>query len=674
MTLLSGHSLTARDRFQPETMSLNLEERNSNATITLGPEAPEIGVKDWIRDDTEPGKGIVWRVKSVTENMETRTRTIALEHCVQALKDLVLFGEIQPKDITGKSTDKKCTAKQAVNYILGKQKDWKLGEMAKNPSNPYSFSGDTLYAALETVTGSLQDVQWEYDFSSYPFTLHLRAYPAGFQSEMRMSRNITSLRRQIDRSRMFTRFYPIGKNNLKLGGNHYVQKNTDLYGVICKVETDQSLDTTEKLEAWANKRLNRHAQPTVTITISGQDLSTATGEALDKIQLGKNCRVPLPEYGTTIQERVTKLSWSDKIGKPTDMTVTMANNLEDVAKIINNLQKNASSGGRAGAKNSEEDHAWINDTTEKVEIVAEAVGGKGPDGKPNWSRVSQLTVDGNGIDARVTKTEGGLVTAQSKITQTENSISQVVTAVGKNGKVTAASIVTAINNDESEIRISADKIYLEGNVSLNSVLKVLSNTATFTGLVQFGTDTATRIRIGSGYVSTPNIRIGSGTQLHTVNFAVLDKMIKEASLSGNTLTLTRFDGSKINFSKAITLSGQWGGRKFTATPSAGTPLVTELRSSVPNSKRTISGNTVTMTIQATIGDSETFVDCGNITVTIPDLHPTQYSMAKGYNTDDSVYYGKLYNSSGQALTSNNYYWYGCSTNVGGGQSSVNFWR
>ena len=622
MTLLSGHSLTAKDRFQPETMSLNLEERNSNATITLGPEAPEISVKDWIRDDTEPGKGIVWRVKSVTESMEARTRTIALEHCIQALKDLVLFGDTEPKDITGKSTDKKCTAKQAVNYILGKQKDWKLGEIAKNPSNPYSFSGDTLYAALETVTGSLQDVQWEYDFSSYPFTLHLRAYPAGFQSEMRMSRNITSLRRQIDRSRMFTRFYPIGKNNLKLGGNHYVQKNTDLYGVICKVETDQSMDTKDKLEAWANKRLNRHAQPTVTITISGQDLSTATGEALDKIQLGKNCRVPLPEYGTTIQERVTKLSWSDKIGKPGDMTVTMANNLEDVAKIINNLQKTTSSGGRAGAKNSEEDHAWITDTTDKVEIVAEAVGGKGLDGKPNWSRVSQLTVDGNGIDARVTKTEGGLVTAQSQIKQTENSISQVVTAVGKNGKVTAASIVTAINNDESEIRISADKVVLEGNISLNSVLKVLSNTATFTGLVQFGTDSSTRIRIGNGFVSAPNVRIGSGTQIHTVNFAVLDKMVKTMeSRSGGVIRLTRFDGTYLDFSKAIS-SWTWGGGSgkinVTALPQNQTKSV---KVSI-DGRSTISANgTYTYTVDYENSDGDDVSTGATKTVTV-DVYPT----------------------------------------------------
>jgi hypothetical protein len=48
MILLDGQSLRIRDRFPVESMPLNLEERNSTATITVGPEAPEIKVGDWL--------------------------------------------------------------------------------------------------------------------------------------------------------------------------------------------------------------------------------------------------------------------------------------------------------------------------------------------------------------------------------------------------------------------------------------------------------------------------------------------------------------------------------------------------------------------------------------------------------------------------------------------------
>ena len=65
MILLNGHSLAVKDVFRPETMQLNLSERQSQASITVGPDAPVIAVDNWIQDDTAPGKGIIWRVKSM---------------------------------------------------------------------------------------------------------------------------------------------------------------------------------------------------------------------------------------------------------------------------------------------------------------------------------------------------------------------------------------------------------------------------------------------------------------------------------------------------------------------------------------------------------------------------------------------------------------------------------
>ena len=419
MILLDGHSLRIRDRFQPESMALILAEKNSSATIILGPEAPEITVKDWVKDETEPGKGIVWRVKTVSESVETRTRTITLEHVIQTLKDRVMFGETTPGTITGRKTDTVCTARQAAAYALSWQSDWKLGETAVNPSNPYTFNGDTVMAALETITSSLDSVQWEYDLSRYPFTLHIRKQPTGFQSEMRMSRNITSLRRQIDRSRMYTRIYPIGQNNLHIDGD-YLSKNEGIWGTVCKVETDNSQDTKEKLRAWAQERLNRHCEPLVTITISGLDLSRSTGEPLDQVVTMRNCRVPLPDIGTTITARVQKTSWADKIREPERFTVTMANEAEDVASIINSLQKSGGKSGRAGAKKDEEDHAWFVDTADHVGMVAEAVAGPGAD--KDWSRVASIFVDGTGIHQRVVRTEGEIVTAQTAIEANEYAI------------------------------------------------------------------------------------------------------------------------------------------------------------------------------------------------------------------------------------------------------------
>lgn len=457
MYLLSGQSLATADWFRPESMALNLEERKSTATITVGPEAPAIQVGAWLRDDQEPGNGIIWRVKSVETQYHTNSRTIQLEHIVNTLRDGVMFGEVTPKTITGNNSATTCTAKKAMQYILGRQDIWTLGTFDSaysDVTNPYNFNGDGLFAALETVTASLDDAHWEYDLSSLPFKLKILSASSDVDSEMRMSRNIRTIRRTVDRSRMFTRLYPIGENNLHITGD-YVSRNEATYGTICKIETESSKKDKAELKRWALERLKNHCEPTVTITVDGLDLSQDTGEPLDRLTICRKCRVPLPEFGTTITEKITKLSWSDKIREPKKVTVTLANNREDIASIINKQNAKGGGGARAKAKKDEEDHAWIDDTTEHVQLVAEAIIGHGPDGV-DWSRVATLGVDGEGIHGRVTRAEGYMVTLSARLDMTEERLTiafeNAIASTRSEFAMTAESLRIGFENDLASTR------------------------------------------------------------------------------------------------------------------------------------------------------------------------------------------------------------------------------
>ena len=635
MILLKGHTLEKKSWFAPETMALNLEERNSTATLTCGPEAPEISVGDWLQDDTDPGKGIVWRVKTVNDAVETATRTITLEHVINTLKDIVMFGEVTPQMITGVKTDR-CTARQAAVYIMGKQGEWRLGNLEENPENPYSFNGETLWAALETITGSLEDVQWEYNLNSMPFTLHIRKIPEEFSSEMRMSRNITTMRRQIDLSRTYTRFYPIGKNNIHIDGD-YLSKNERLWGIRCKVETDQSQDTKEKLKNWARERLNRHCDPLVTITISGLDLSRSTGEPLDKIQVGRKCRVPLPEKGITLTERVTKLSWSDKIKEPEKFTATLANLQEDVASIINSMQKASGGGGKAAAKEAEEDHAWFVDTTTHVGMVAEAVAGAGAD--KDWSRVSEIIADGTGLHGRVTKTEDDVIAqetrieaneeairleAEKRISQDESLLGKLNVEAGKVGMVVgtkngqnfikAAEICVAINDDgSSQAVIEADKIHLLGEtiakkitadyistkVGELTVLKVksigVSGGASFSGAVTCaGTINAKNLILDDVSVGAAvwNIRLQRDGDTY--------KLQKQTVLGSGWVDVG-------TFSRATALDGSWSGGVLTVTA---TPQGKTFTTAVEGGTESWSGGIGTIPIRYTKNGGASYYNTG----------------------------------------------------------------
>ena len=349
LRVLNGHSLETKALLYPESMGLNLSERDSTASPTADRDEPQMQVGDWAQDMDEPGAGIVWRVRTVDTQYNTETITYTLEHMINSLADRILPDEVKADDMGGSVGS--CTAKQAAQYILGQQSDWVLGDFDyESVSNPYRFSGETLKAALETISNSLEDPIWEYDFSTYPFKLHIRQQSDTVDSELRADRNLTTLKYTIDRTRMYTRFYPVGKNNLKPDGK-YVSKNEAIYGRVDKTETDQSKDTEAKLIAWANERLERHAEPLVTVTISGLDLSESTGESLDRIKISRyKCRVPLPAYNTTIVEKVTKLSWRDKIKDKESVTATLANALADVQSIIKEEKSKSGGGGRTAAE------------------------------------------------------------------------------------------------------------------------------------------------------------------------------------------------------------------------------------------------------------------------------------------------------------------------------------
>ena len=459
MILLSGHSLTRSRKVPMEKLSLRLSERNSTASMVPA-DMSGINTESWFVDETNPGAGIVWRVRSIQTAYAINTPTVTLEHIINTLKDRIIFGEIETKDISGNDT---CTAEEAVRFILDHQSIWRLGSFGYDVSGPYKFNGDTLFDALVRVTRSLDNPVWTYDMSQYPFVLNINPMPSGVGSEMRAGRNISAVTRTIDKSSMYTRFYPIGKDALHINGD-YVSKNEGTYGVICKTEVDQSLETEEDLRAWANERLRKHAMPAVTVEVEGLELADATGESLDRIRLGRLCRIPLPEFGTTIEERVTELNYQDKVHQPEVVTVKLSNQAEDVThdllEVISEAIKEgagpsgsgrAGGGGRGGASQSKKDHAWFEDTDEHVAMCAEGIIGVDANGEPNWVRLSQIVVDGKGIHQTVEEIQNGNVIRDAKIEVNEHNIAQEVNDRSQMGQVLQAKITVEADRITQEV-------------------------------------------------------------------------------------------------------------------------------------------------------------------------------------------------------------------------------
>ena len=621
MILLSGHSLTPARRVPLEGMGLRLTERDASASMTPA-DMTGIDSNSWLQDETAPGQGIVWRVRSIQQAYATRTPTVQLEHAIATLKDRILFGVIKAEDISGGST---CTAKQAVEYILSQQSDWTLGTFGYSVSNPYKFDGDTLFDALEKVSASLPDAWWSYDFSTYPFVIHINPRPSGVACVLRPGRNLTAISRTVDRSGMYTRFYPIGKEDLHVPGN-YISRNEDLYGTIAHVETDQSLETVAELTAWANEGLNRHAEPRVTVSADGLELSRATGESLDSLTLGRLCRIPLQEFGTTIEERIVELNYPDKIKTPEVVRITMANAREDVTRILAESIKQAArgGGGRAGARQQKEDHAWFEDTDEHVAMCAKGIVGVDASGEPNWMLLSQIVVDGTGVHQHVQSVQEDVVQAEASIemnaqaivaevtraTGTESELSGAITVEagkvamvvgtrttqsGEENYIKAGEITLAINESTgaSEAKIDAGHVYIGNDKSTTVIAGKLNASDVTANYIQAKISdisilAANALSVagginGSGTLTVANlatfngsVRLGSG---NSFSKCIVSATVNETT---NTLTLVDSNGDTVNFSKAasVVLSGSWSGTTYTASAVAGSTVVDTISTSV----------------------------------------------------------------------------------------------
>ena len=363
------------------------------------------------------------------------------------------------------------------------------------------------------------------------------------------------------------------------------------------------------------------------ISISGLDFSRATGENLDQLVINKVCRVPLPKYGTTILEPIVHLSWKDKISKPEDVQVTLCNAIEDVASFAKEQAASGGRGGRADAKEKQEDHAWFVDTESHVAMVAEAIIGRDPGASVDWSRVSEIIVDGSGIHQAVVQAQGSLVemdgridmneeslttaftriggldgsmvmtaeslttvftktgisslgqneTLYSKISQEAGRIDLVVSGSGTSASIKIGAIVDGIN--QSAVQIDAAKIYLNGDVIATAISAVslelqslMAGTAKATLInTDALTTTSASLSVGSGDSGGSGTMYFRGNQYYRQGLTLgpVGSLIAEAHFLGDSSTAV-----SLNHSHAITMteitSGQHAG-EVQATIGAAVP-------------------------------------------------------------------------------------------------------
>lgn len=269
---------------------------------------------------------------------------------------------------------------------------------------------------------------------------------------------------------MYTRVYPTGKNNLHIDSVNsnvsYLDRNTATYGVIAQVITDSTIGSPALLKAWAEKQLKKNAEPKYTVSITGYELSESTGEKLDKLIAGRLCRIPLPEYGVTITERLTELSWKDPVNQPEAVTCTLANELKTITGVLN---EQARGGGGGGKKANTEHDCELGEDEEKIEEFENADIWINRDSI--WAVCGCYTVTTTSTGKKLKVNDGTALVLERNGTEW---------GVYDQGNLTGGIMIQKINGT-TETTIRADKINIDGVVTALAAKQIAVLTMHTTG-------------------------------------------------------------------------------------------------------------------------------------------------------------------------------------------------
>lgn len=466
----------------------------STASLTL-PNGEHAAFHEWVEIFTQNGSAGVYRVCG-TSDTYTDEASVELEHGICVLEDAIIPGK---GTISG-------TLSHVLSAMLAHQVVqangaplWALGTVETSAAASYDYDSTNLLSAVIAVVPD--GYMLTLDQSALPWKLGVSAMETTPSCEGRLSRNLRSVTVTVDDEEFCTRIYCD-----KLPEPGYMDGPTaGTWGIIAKTITAQDNVTQESLVAYITQYLEDHKNPRVSIECDAEDLSSITGESIDRLEKGRLFRLALPDYGVAMEERILSVRTASAYVDPARVRLSLSNSIRDTADMLvyidNTVTGGASSssarGGYVGAGGSGISPASVLDMLKKTETYITA--------DEAWTREAGLRIESNAAELYATKTaivgdwtgdvetidalirastdNGGLV---AMLVGRENSAEEVnalisATAAG-GGLVTIKASQTdldamgeRVSSAEASIEVNADSIELK--VSKNGVISAINQTA-----------------------------------------------------------------------------------------------------------------------------------------------------------------------------------------------------
>ena len=495
----------------------------STASLTL-PEGEHAAFGEWVEVFTKNGSAGVYRVVSASETY-TGEASAELEHGICALGDAIIPGK---GTISG-------TLSEVLSAMLGYQVVvaggatlWALGSVATNAQASFDHDSTNLLSAVLAVVPD--GYMLTFDQRALPWRLGVAKMAETAECEGRLSRNLRGVTVTVDDEDFCTRIYC----NMLPSPGYLDGPTVGTWGTKAKTITAQENVTQESLNAYITQYLEDHKNPRVSIECDAEDLSSITGEHIDRMEKGRLFRLALPDYGVSMEERILSVHTGIAYDEPERVRLTLANSIRDTADTLVYIEKSVNGGASSSSarggyvrgggggsgispasvldmlKKAEtyitEDEAWtreagirIESNTAEMYATKKAIVGGWTGNVETIDALIQASTDNGGLVAMLvgrknsaeevntaisaTAAGGGLITLKASQTDLDamgKRVSGAEASIKVNAdnielKVSKNGVISSINQTAESVKISASKINLEGYVTASKLSAEFAN-------------------------------------------------------------------------------------------------------------------------------------------------------------------------------------------------------
>lgn len=384
---------------------------------------------------------------------------------------------------SGSSSEDETKHKGSIAKLLAEAMDfqrggyWQLGTVeADNTSYTVDFQNTNVLTCIVRIVRQDPALHIVTDQTTWPWTLHVLRAETIPSCECRLTRNADDVHVNHNTSSFYTRVVsdrlktPLVADTAEQYGEH-----TYYYAIPDNVSDADARHVCEVF-------LETHKQPAISISVSGMQLAKRTGEPLDRLQIGRMCRVALPDYNAVYNERIVSAMYSNLIKQPERVQLVLAASQQDAVEILAQAAYNAgrSKGGGGAAysavkqQNEEEQKSMIIQFyDEQLEDTRQRI------------RYAGISLDGTAASVN-------LLASQKDLNDNVTTLNQaIITLNGSEGKLTAKvtrdEVSAAVELSGDGVTISGGIITLDGAVIANKISASLFTGATITGVQDFTT-------------------------------------------------------------------------------------------------------------------------------------------------------------------------------------------